>query len=377
LNRLLPIWQITLKELKSLRDVKMLFLMLISPLAIVLLLGTMLTSIFNSSTPIGEIRVLYQNHSSDSELASYWGAFAERISASGIHLEPAASSTINGISEVENNRYVGYAELSDNGIHYYGSSRSTVESDIAVSVISAFADRYKLAAEIVGDDPAQAKAIMASEGSSEHVTDTSLVANRLPSAMDYYAIAMLTLIVMYGALNAAGSIDIERTRHTAVRLIAAPITKGQIFAGKIIGGLLQNVIYVLITVFICKYMFNVYWGDNLGLVFLVLISQIVFVVSLGLGLSYLIRGKASGAILMIIIQLAAFFGGSYFPLESVTGVMRVIASLSPLEWTNSAILQIIYANNGSAAFQAIVLNIGFSITLLGASLLVMRKREGL
>lgn len=373
MDKWLPVWHMTLKELKTLRDIKMALLMLVSPLATVLLLGTMLTSIFNSSTPIGDVTVLYKN---DSRLAALWEDFVAQAGESGIVLEPAASPDADGIAEVENNRYVGYAELTDDGIHYYGSSRSTVESDIAESVIAAFADRYRLASEIAKGDPALVETIMASR-SGEHVVDRSLAADRLPSAMDYYAVAMLTLIIMFGALNAAGLIDLERTRHTAIRLMASPITKGQIFAGKILGSLLQNVIYVIVVVLVCKYMFHVYWGDNLGLVFVVLMSQIVFVVSLGLGLGYLIKGKASGAVLMTIIQLAAFFGGSYFPLEGVTGVMRVIVSLSPLEWTNSAILQLIYANNGAAALQAIGLNIGFSIALLGVALLIMRKREGL
>jgi len=376
MNHWLPIWRIAYKEIKTLRDVKMLIYLLVTPLAITLLLGTMLTGAFKGGTAIGDIRVLYQAHGESSELTAYWEAYAEQLAAAGIVMERADGHT-DGIGAVANNDYVGYAELAHDGIRYYGSSRSTVESDIAESVIAAFADRYKLAATLAGGDPAQAAAVMADSVSPETVEDHSLAADRKPSAMDYYAIAMTTLIVMFGAMTAAGLIHDERTRHTAVRLMAAPITKGQIFAGKVIGSLLRDAISVLIVILACKYMFNVYWGDNLVLVYLVIISQIVFAISLGMGASYLIPGKAASSIMMIFIQIAAFFGGSYFPLEDVTGVLRKIADLSPIEWTNTAILQIIYAGNGAAGLQVIALNIGISIAMLVTAVLIMRKREGL
>lgn len=124
-------------------------------------------------------------------------------------------------------------------------------------------------------------------------------------------------------------------------------------------------------------MFNVYWGEHLALVFLVLLSQIIFALSLGLGFSYLFKGNVAVALLMIIIQVGAFFGGSYFPLEEVSGFLRTLTYFSPLEWTNEALLQIIYANNLSALARVMVLNIGFSVVLLGTAILIMRRREGL
>jgi len=376
MNAWLPIWRIAYKEIKALRDVKMLIYLLVTPIAITLLLGTMLAGDFKSSAAIGDIRVLYQDNGASSELKAYWEAYAGQIGASGIVME-RADGQVDGIGAVAENRYVGYAELANDGIRYYGSSRSTVESDIAQSVIAAFTDRYKVAVALSGDDPAQAEAVMASPGSLDAVQEQSLDADRKPSAMDYYAIAMMTLIVMYGSMSAAGLMSDERTRHTSVRLMAAPITKGQIFTGKILGTVLQHTIAVVVVILVCKYMFNVYWGDNLALVLLVMVSQIIFAISLGLGASYLIPGKAAASVMMIIIQIAAFFGGSYFPLEHVTGVLRAIADLSPLEWTNTALLQIIYAGNGAAGFGAIALNIGISITMLVAAVLIMRKREGL
>ena len=80
---------------------------------------------------------------------------------------------------------------------------------------------------------------------------------------------------------------------------------------------------------------------------------------------------------MMIIQVGAFLGGSYFPVTEMTGVMGTIAQFSPLEWSNTAILQIIYGDGWYAAVKAMLLNLGLSVFLLSAAAIIMRRREGL
>jgi len=369
----LNVWRIALKEIKAIRDIKTIVFLIVTPILTILILGSVLTNTFNGSKTVGDIRVLYKIKSSESELAKSWDAFADQAGKNGMVLEPANENT-DGKLEVANNRYVGYVEISDSGLNYYGNSSSPVESGIAQGMITAFANRYKLAAAAGNSDQA---VLLSGNRSPDFVRETSLDTARQPRALDYYAIAMVTLIIMYSALPAAELISSERKRNTTVRLLASPITKAEIFAGKVVGNLLLNVICTIIVVLICKYMFNVYWGEHLGLVFLVLITEIVFALSIGLGFSYTIKGKAAGSVIMMIIQVGAFLGGSYFPVTEMTGVMGTIAQFSPLEWSNTAILQIIYGDGWYAAVKAMLLNLGLSVFLLSAAAIIMRRREGL
>ncbi|MGO4699458.1 ABC transporter permease [Paenibacillus sp. 2TAB26] len=370
------IFRIMLKELKVIRDPKMLLFLVVSPLLTMLILGTALTNSFNGSLTVDEIKVLYKNNSSSSDFSTYWDDFTGQMRQAGIKLEKADEKT-DGKIEVKNNRYAGYVEITDNGLKYYSSSQSLIESGIAKSVLTAFADRYRLAAEVAGTDSEQAAAIMSGSGSESYVMEESLNSTRKPGAMDYFAVAITTMIILYSALTAAQLIDSERKRNTAVRLLASPVTKIEIFVGKLAGLVVLNVILTIVVVLISKYMFNAYWGENLGLVFITLFTEIIFAVSLGLGFSYIIKGNASGTVVMIIIQLAAFFGGSYFPVEKATGFMAALSSLSPLQWSNAALLEMIYADNMTATVNAVMLNIGFAIVLLGIALTMIRRKEGL
>lgn len=370
------IWRFAFKEIKTLRDIKVIIYLLGTPIILILILGTVLSNVFNGSIAVGDIRVLYKNMDPESEISGYWEAFVEKADPSVIRLEQAGES-MDGIREVENNQYVGYVEISETGMKYYGNSQSSVESGIAQSLLAVFADRYNLAAAIAEANSGQAGEGVPIYDGANYVQVFSLDGDRQPSAMDYYAIAMLTLIIMFGALGGADLIEGERRRKTAVRLTAAPVSKAEIFAGKVVGMVLLNMLSTVVVVFLCKYMFGVYWGDRLWLVLLVLFTQTVFAVSLGFGLSYLLKGKAASAVVMIIIQVGAFIGGSYFPVTDTTGWLRTITKLSPLEWSNSGLLQVVFSQGWSEAGSAMLLNIGFSVVLLGAAAIIMRRREGL
>ena len=65
------------------------------------------------------------------------------------------------------------------------------------------------------------------------------------------------------------------------------------------------------------------------MVLMVLFTEILFALSLGLGISYVLKGNATGAVIMVIIQLVAFFGGGYMPVASTTGFMREAQRILP------------------------------------------------
>lgn len=371
------IWHIARKELSVLRKPAIIVFLLVIPIGLTLLLGTLLSNAFHQGALVGEIRILYRIDATGAALRTAWEAYASDARSAGFDFVQVESDD-DGRTAVERQQAIGFAVVSEGGIRFAGNSGKPVESGIAQGHLATFADRYKLASAIAATDGSDASALAAASApaSPVAVTESAPYAAAKPSALDYYAIAMVTLIVMFTAMSAAQTMDEERKRGTAVRLLASPLTKTEVFAGKLLGLFLLNALSVTAVVLACKYMLQVNWGDNVPLVLLVLFTEVVFAISLGLGCSYLFRGPAAGAVVMTIIQVGAFIGGSYFPLEEVTGILRTITRFSPLTWTNDGLLQLIYAANASAAGSAMALNLGFSALLLGIALLILRRREG-
>ncbi len=372
------ILNIAVKEIRhNLRDRRTFIFMLAFPIVLMLILGSALSNAFDRKVSIGDLHVLYKSTAGPA-IAPSFEAFTKEAGKSGVHFKEAAART-DGKKEVKENNVTAYAEISDKGIVLYGSDRNQIESSIIQGMLEAFADKYNMAAAVASVDPAKTSAALDGGGiKNNYIEDRSLKEAKQQGSMDYYAMAMTTMIALYSAISASTLIRSERTRNTALRLMAAPIRKGEIFLGKILGCLFINSLCLLAIMAFSHFAFKADWGDHIGLVIVLLLSEVFLAVSLGLGISYIAKTPdASRMIITIVIQLSAFFGGAYFKIENAKGILNLIMNLSPLTWANQAITKVIYLNDLHAAIPAISLNLGIAVLFLGIAILSFQRREGL
>jgi ABC-2 type transport system permease protein len=346
--------------------------MLAFPIVLMLVLGTALSNAFSNQVSIGKIHVLYKDHANGGVSQSFQ-AFAKQVSKSDIHFKKANEET-DGKKELKDGKYDAYIDIDNNGIKLYHNGQNSIEASIVQGMLQAFTDKYNLAAQVVKVAPNQVATVLSSRGHDDYIKDMSLHSAKQPGSMDYYAIAMTTMIALYAAIGASNLMRGERSLKTADRLLASPVTRGEILIGKILGSLVLNSLCILIVVVFSKFAFKANWGDHLGMVLLILLTEVILAVSFGLGLSYITKtGATARIIIMIVVQLASMVGGAYYKLSDTSG----ISSLSPLTWANTAITKIIYGNDLAAAVPAISLNLGISAVFLAIVIVSLQKREGL
>lgn len=369
------ILNIAFKEIRStLRNKQSFLFMLALPIVLMLVLGTALSSAFSSGLKIDDLSLLYKNSATQSPLNDTWTGFAQAIEQEGVKLTPLSANQ-DGRAEVSEDHYTGYAEISDDGIHYYGGSKHTIESDIIQGMLTAFTARYNLLSAALKEDPASVATIMAST-TPDFVQETSLNSDKQPGSFDYYAIGMSTMIAFYACIPASLLMGSERTRNTAIRLLASPIAKGEIFLGKVLGCTITNFLFVISVFLFSKYLYHAEWGTHYGSILLVLFSEVLLAVSFGLACSYLFKGEGGRSAIMIFTQIASFLGGAYFPVDN-TGFMGIASHLSPLRWANQALTGIIYSNDWSATWSALLLNTGVAAAFLFLAVILMRRQEAL
>lgn len=372
------ILSIAIKEMKhDFRDRRTLLFMLGFPIVLMLILGLALTNAFSSEISVGDVKVAVKDATGGGPLSEAFAGFAKEVGKTGVTFEPLKPGA-SGREEVENNHVSGYVELTNQGISLYGSSRDAIESNIVQGMLASFTDKYNAAAAVARIEPAKTEMVLAT-GGSDYIRELSVDANRTPGSVDYYALAMTVMVGMWAAMGAGALIQGEVLRGTAVRLVIAPIRKGEIFVGKMLGGIISNLLCVMVIILFSKYVFKAYWGHHMGVVIAVLVSEVIMAMSLGLAGSYLLKGKASRGVISLVVQLMSFFGGAYFPIldDEGGGLMGFLVNLSPIRWANHGLTQVIYADNVSAAWPVLMLNIGFAALFLGVSILAMRRREGL
>ncbi|WEK54484.1 MAG: ABC transporter permease [Candidatus Cohnella colombiensis] len=370
------LWNMIIKEIKSHLRAKESFIFLLAfPIVLMLILGSALSNAFSTNTRVGNLDLLYNNMASSPQIATAWSAFATDMEQSGLSVT-SKSNELDGKQEVSNDHYAAYVELSDSGIKFYGSTKRTIESDIIQGMLIAFTDKYNLAVATYQSNSVDSQAIMGqATAQTNYVHETSLNPDRLPNSFDYYAIVMTTMFALYAAMPGSQLFNSEKKYHTLNRLIASPLSKKDLFAGKVIGSTFINFIFMITVFLFSKYVFNAYWGNHIEIVLLLLFTQVLMAVSLGLTISFFIKGDASSSVVMIFTQIASFIGGAYFPVESTTGIFSVITYLSPLRWANTSMLELIYFDNAEPAFTTMGINVGIAAVLLFIASLVVRKRE--
>ncbi|WP_058304473.1 ABC transporter permease [Gorillibacterium timonense] len=370
--------QIAWKEIKVYLRHKQTFAFMVAfPIALMMVLGFALSSSFSSQPSMGHIELLYKDTVQNAQLQQAWQSFKTGLEERGMKWEEIKPA-VDGTKEVAHDRYTAYLEVSDDGIRYVNRETGGVENNIVQGMLISFADRYNLTIAAFGQSPEiGAEIVKAGMDNVPTIKESSLNPDREPGAMDYYAMAMSTMIAFYACISSNYLIRGERVRHTDIRLLSSPLSKAELFAGKVIGSTVVNFILVLIVVLFSRLVFKAEWGSHYLIILAVLFTEVLFAVSLGLASSYLIKGEGGEAAMIIITQIISFLGGAYFPISELGDVFTKIAWISPIRWAHQALIDIVYNNQVSAAVLPISLNIGVSVLLLAISAVLMRRKEGL
>ncbi|MDY0395322.1 ABC transporter permease subunit [Virgibacillus halophilus] len=189
----------------------------------------------------------------------------------------------------------------------------SLEASILQGTLAAFVKQYNLGSVIAKEVPEKQASLFANKEKEDFIKEKTITGDKQPGSMDYYAIVMTTMIALYAAISASFLITAERTRHTADRLMIAPVKKSNIFAGKVLGSIVINAVCIAAVVIVSIVALHANWGSHPGLVSLLLLSEIIFAISFGLGISYMTKTPAAArVIIMTVVQVASFFWRGIF-----------------------------------------------------------------
>ncbi|MCL4560220.1 MAG: ABC transporter permease [Chloroflexi bacterium] len=148
----------------------------------------------------------------------------------------------------------------------------------------------------------------------------------------YMAPGMALMFLMYTASNGGRTLLTERYQGTLPRLLVSPTSTAQVFAGKVFGIFLTGAAQMLILILASGLLFQLYWGDPLGVLALVL-AAVVGAVGWGLLITALARtpGQVAGVGSAIMLTFG-ILGGSFFNLDQMPGWFQVISRVTPNAW---------------------------------------------
>ena len=180
-------------------------------------------------------------------------------------------------------------------------------------------------------------------------------------------VLMMTLI--YGGVF----LTLEKREGTLRRQATLPVTRGQIFLGKVAGRLLMAILQIALLLAVGRTLFGVSFGRSPAALAMVLVSFASAVAGLSVLLGAVLRTpeQASG-VGWILSMVLAGLGGCWWPSEVMPRWMRSAAHVLPTAWTMDAFHSLISFGRGAEAVvlpSLVLLGFGAAFSLVGARLL--------
>ena len=148
----------------------------------------------------------------------------------------------------------------------------------------------------------------------------------------YFAPAMALLFLMYAVTLGARTLLSERREGTLARMLAAPVTSAQVLGGKVGGIFLGGFIQLGALILLTTIMFQLNWGNPLGVLLVVISAALA-----ATGWALLIASAAANAgqissLGMAVTLIFGILGGSFAPMQDAWPVLDWLSRLTPNRW---------------------------------------------
>jgi ABC-2 type transport system permease protein len=196
--------------------------------------------------------------------------------------------------------------------------------------------------------------------------------------LDYLAPVLIAVFAFFFIfLLATVSFLRERTSGTLERLLATPLTRGELVLGYLGGfalfALLQALVILAFTVFVLK----VQYRGNLATIFLVEAVLVVGAVSLGLAISAFARNELQAVqFVPLVLVPQLFLSGLLVPVDQLNDVLRALSTVMPLTYANEALRSVMvkgYALTDPLIVRDIGILAGFALLMAVAAVASIRR----
>ncbi len=150
--------------------------------------------------------------------------------------------------------------------------------------------------------------------------------------LSYIAPGMSIMFLMFAVTYGGRSLLVENTRSTLPRLLVAPTKTGFVLGGKAFGIYLTAVAQMLILIGGTSLLFQLQWGDTLGVILLILAAA--FGAS-GWGILFAAILKTPGQVAVTgsaAMLLFGILGGSFFDLSTLPSWINIVNKITPNAW---------------------------------------------
>jgi ABC-2 type transport system permease protein len=188
----------------------------------------------------------------------------------------------------------------------------------------------------------------------------------IPNGFNQSSPGIAVIFAMFFVLGGTSSLVVERERGTLSRLMTAPVGKGAIMAGKLLGVYIAAMAQFAIMVLFGQFVLGVDWGAEPLALLLMILAFTFSITGLGILVASMVRTASQiDAVSTVLIMPLAGLGGAMWPLDIVPQWMQQLAVFLPSGLAMRGFQDIITRGLGlpDVLFEAAAL-LGFGVVFL-------------
>ncbi|MDD2494737.1 MAG: ABC transporter permease [Tissierellia bacterium] len=191
---------------------------------------------------------------------------------------------------------------------------------------------------------------------------------------DYYAVAMMTMFILYAASHGGRMLLEEKDNKTYQRMIIGDISEVKVLFGKFFTVFIIAIVQIIIMVIYSSIALKVDWG-NLYYVTIISVTAAFSVAGVGAFIASLTfkagNYKVANIFESAIIQVMSLLGGSFFPIDILPNVIQKLNIISINGIVLKSYLKVIKGHGGTDIINNIILLliIGVLFTILSVAIL--------
>ncbi|MBK6645566.1 MAG: ABC transporter permease [Anaerolineales bacterium] len=148
----------------------------------------------------------------------------------------------------------------------------------------------------------------------------------------YLAPGMALMFLMFTVSYGGRSILAEKAQGTLPRLLVSPTNSTQILGGKVFGIFLTGAAQMFILIGGTSLLFQLKWGDPLGVIVLVL-AAVFGATGWGMIITALAQTPAQvGSVGSALMLIFGILGGSFIQLDQMPAYVQAISRITPNSW---------------------------------------------
>ncbi len=192
------------------------------------------------------------------------------------------------------------------------------------------------------------------------------------SGKTFYAAGLAIFFLFFTVQIGVNSLLDERHAGTLNRLMAAPLRRSSIIAGKALMAFILGLVSMLVLVIATTLLFGAEWGNPLGVLLLVVAAIVSALGIMAVVAAFAKTPEQAGNYSSMVAVVLGFLGGTFFPVGQAGGLLSDLRFITPHAWFMQGLgdLSAGHVNDVLPAVGALLL---FGVVAGGIALVALKK----